>query len=119
MNEPRAAYETIGPREICGLVDHHLADGICPSCVKRCVADAKAVARAVRTHSEPPYCARCAERDARALRELSDFHTYERLTEAVADLQRSSQAQPADGRLGIFLSDVHGAHPDTPQGGAS
>ncbi len=31
-----AIVERIGPCEICGLTDHHLVDGICPTCRPKC-----------------------------------------------------------------------------------
>jgi hypothetical protein len=33
-----AAIEAIGTCELCGLTDHHLVDGVCPTCRPKCIS---------------------------------------------------------------------------------
>jgi hypothetical protein len=60
-----AAAECIGPCEFCGATDHHLVDGICPTCRPKCMAisvsgSPRLIARARQTFLQLGECARLA-----------------------------------------------------------
>lgn len=48
-----ATVERIGTCELCGLTDHHLVDGVCPTCQPRCVT--------ISVHGNPRFVARARE----------------------------------------------------------
>lgn len=47
------AVETIGECEICGLTDHHLVGGVCPTCQPKCMT--------ISVHGNPRFVARARE----------------------------------------------------------
>lgn len=48
-----ATLERIGTCELCGLTDHHLVDGVCPTCRPRCAT--------ISVHGNPRFVARARE----------------------------------------------------------